>query len=473
MRLTQNRVATGSPSSSVPERALPRPAPVSPITRGGSWLAAQGRLPLAFMGLGLGWFAIAAAATALWPTTLALPHVAPIVVALTHTWVLGFLVTIAVGAIYQLAPVALGTTLWSERMGWLHFVLHAAAVPVMIHAFWRWNLPLLAGAGSILFGGVALFLVNVLATVARSGKRDAVAWSLGLAAGWLAVTVIAGLTLVANRLHPFWAGDPILLLRAHAHLGIVGFFVTLLQGVTFRLIPMFTLGEVPDWRPVRVGLWASQLGLLALAPALAFHAGSVSVLAGVTIMAGLTFSGWALKQTFATRKKRVLDVGVAAFVRGAVALALSGAAGIWLVWPTSQAGSEPGGLSANVYGVLIFAGALVPTVAGMMNKIVPFLTWMRAYGPKVGRVPTPSASTLSNERLEFWAMTLQGVAILPLLIGTWTERPIWLRAGGALLAIGTGAFLLNMARILRHLWRPVSSAATPVANRNIPQTATR
>ena len=31
--------------------------------------------------------------------------------ALTHAWVLGFFVTVACGAVYQLAPVALGTTL--------------------------------------------------------------------------------------------------------------------------------------------------------------------------------------------------------------------------------------------------------------------------------------------------------------------------------------------------------------------------
>ena len=34
---------------------------------------------------------------------------APPVIALTHAWVLGFLVTVAAGALYQLAPVALGT----------------------------------------------------------------------------------------------------------------------------------------------------------------------------------------------------------------------------------------------------------------------------------------------------------------------------------------------------------------------------
>ncbi|PTX98643.1 hypothetical protein DB354_05105 [Opitutus sp. ER46] len=406
------------------------------------------------MGLGLAWFAAAVLATAWAPQQLITPHIAPSVIALTHAWVLGFFVTIAVGAIYQLAPVALSTTLWSERGGWWHFALHAAAVPVMVYAFWHWNLPLLGAAGSFVVAGVLLFAGNTLVTIVRSGKRDAVAWSLILATLWLVLTVTAGLALVANRLWHLWPTDPLPLLRAHAHLGLAGFFLTLLQGVTFRLVPMFTLGDVPHWRPVRIGLWLSQLGLLGLAPALAWHVGYASAVFGMAIVAGLVFSGIALRQTFATRKKRHLDVGLQALVRGMIGLGLASVAGIWLVWPTTAAGSAPGGFSANVYGVLVLLGGLLPAIAGMMNKIVPFLTWMRAYGPKVGRMPTPPASALANSRLEAWGLGLQGLALLPLLVGTWLVEPLWLRLGTLLLALGTALFLANQLLVLKHLFRP-------------------
>src|ERR1051326_167080 len=98
--------------------------------------------------------------------------------------------------------------------------------------------------------------------VRRSRQRDAVAWSLVLATGWLMLTVLAGLLLAVNRAGHFLPADPLALLRAHAHLGLVGFFLTLLQGVTFRLVPMFTLGDGPNWRRVRGGLWFTQIGLL-------------------------------------------------------------------------------------------------------------------------------------------------------------------------------------------------------------------
>lgn len=406
------------------------------------------------MVLALAWLAAATALLAANPALPGVTHIAPAVVGLTHAWVLGFFVTVAVGAIYQLAPVALGTTLWSERLAWWHLALHGAAVPVMVHAFWHWRMEVLVAAGTVVLLGVILFAVNVWVTVSRSGRRDPVAWSLALGAGWLLVTVAAGLAVAANRRWGFWPVDPLPLLRAHAHLGLVGFFVTLLQGVTFRLVPMFTLGDVPDWRPVRIGLWCSQLGLLVLAPALAWHLGILTVIAGTVIVAGLGFSARALAQTLGTRKKLPLDHGLQALLRGAVGLAIAALAALWLAAPATPAGSVPGGLSANVYGVLLLLGGLLPAIAGMMNKIVPFLTWMRAYGPKVGRAPTPPASTLAHPRLEFWGLTLQSAAVLPLLAGTWLVQTPLLAAGASLLAAGTTLYLANMALILRHLWRP-------------------
>src|SRR5688500_8237876 len=105
-------IATSSPtgvgSLSSPARSVPGPL-------AGSWLAAQGRLPLAFMGLGLAWMGAATAMLVMAPDVLALSHAAPAVVALAHAWVLGVFVSIATGAVRQIAPGAFGALLWCER----------------------------------------------------------------------------------------------------------------------------------------------------------------------------------------------------------------------------------------------------------------------------------------------------------------------------------------------------------------------
>lgn len=420
----------------------------------GSWLAEQGRLPLAFMALALAWLAVAAWLTLVAPELLAGAHTAPELVALTHAWVLGVFVTVATGAVYQLAPVALGTTLASERAGWWHFGCQAIGVPGMVYAFWHWDMSLLEKFGAIFALGIVGFAINALRTVWLSGKRDPVAWSLALATVWLVVTVFAGLTIAANRAWSFWPTDPLPLLRAHAHLGLVGFFVTMLQGVTFRLIPMFTLGDVPNWRPVRIGLWFSQVGLVGLVPSLAFQWKWSAVVFTGMIFLGLVSSGIALRQTLATRKKRMLDPGLKTFVAGAIGLLVAAAVALYLVWPTSAGSSAPGGCGATVYGLLIVIGGLLPTIGGMMCKIVPFLTWMRAYGPKVGREPTPPATALSKPQFENAGLVLIGVALVPLIIGAWLTVVPLLHAGAWLLAGSIGFLLADMMCVLKHLIGP-------------------
>lgn len=428
------------------------------------WLAAQGRLPLAFMGLALGWLAAATGLLALRPELLSLPHLHPHVVALAHAWVLGFFVTVACGAAYQLAPVALGTTLWSERYGWWHFGLHAAGLPGMVYSFWVWDLTLLGHTGFIVGLGLALFSANTWKTVRLSGRRGTVAWSLALAAGWLLLTVLLGLLLAANRFWHFLPMDPLKLLRAHAHLGLVGFFLTLLQGVGFQLVPMFTLGEVRDWRLANTGLWLAQGGLVVLAPALAWALGPLALAGALAIAAGIVCSAIGLHRALATRKKRALDPGVRAFLIGGLGVGAAAWAGVLLVAPGTPWGSVPGGYSAMVYGVLGLAGGLLPCIAGMMCKIVPFLTWMRAYGPHVGRMPTPPAGALALPALERWGLALQLAAVVPLLIGTWTLSAGWLRGGVWLLALGVAFFLGDMLGVLRHLW--TIAAPQPIAQTN-------
>lgn len=427
----------------------------------GSWLASQGRLPLAFMGLGLLWLAAAAGLLAAAPGVLAMPHVHPHVIALTHAWVLGFFVTVACGAIYQLAPVALGTTLWSERSGWAHLALHALGVPGMVVAFWRWDLRLLGCFSPLVAIGVGFFAVNAWVTVRKSGRRDAVAWSLVLAPAWLVLTVLAGLALAANRVWYFIPADPIALLRAHAHLGLIGFFATLLQGVTFRLVPMFTLGDVPDWRPVKAGLWITQTALLVLVSALAYHLALLTCVMAGLILISFGCSAHGLVRTLATRKKRKLDPGVVIFLVGLGGMVFSALVGFVLALPAVPGGSAAGGFNAMVYGILLFAGGLLPAISGMMCKIVPFLTWMRAYGPKVGRAATPPAGSLARPWLHRTGLLVQLLAVLPLVAGAWLENLALLRAGAWLLAIGVALLLIDLGGVLRHLWLPVDAPLFP------------
>lgn len=451
---------SGSSRSTAPEPGRPAAGGMLPLVEGA-------RLPLAFIGLGLVAFALGSAWLLVetwhgWP-----PFFHPRVVALVHLWLPGFLLSVCVGASYQLMPVVLGSALHAgPRWLWLHLLLHASGIGALVSglALGRYGL---AAVGGLAIGvGVVGLLLVTLRTFTASARRDAVAWSFPLAAAWLFATVLAGLVLALNRRGPFVPLPAMSLLRAHAHLGLVGYFLTLLQGVTFQLLPMFTMATVRWPQGVRLGLIGTQSGLLLLAPSLAWDWSNVRWAAIGLIVVGLGCSGGSLFATLRKRRTRQLDAGLTAFVVGTACLILAALVGVWM--SHHALGDEHGLAGASVYGLLLIAGGLGLPILGMGCKILPFLVWMKVYGPRVGREDVPLAKALGSPALEraWLRLHVAGMGMLVLGLGaTWSGVVC---VGGVLLALGAACYLANAADVTRHLGK----SGQPT-NRPIQRTLTR
>jgi len=396
------------------------------------------------LALGAGWLAWEARHG--WPV-----HLHPRVIALSHLWLPGFLLSICIGASYQLMPVVLGTPLRAGVVSlWAHAVLHAAGVAALVIGLNGGHYAFAAAGGVAISAGVIRLFVATVNTFAASSRRDAAAWSFPLAGTWLTATVLAGVLLALNRRYAFLPLSVIDLLRMHAHLGLAGYFLTLLQGVTFQLIPMFTLGQprLPRW--TLAGLLASQAGLLLLAPGLAVSGNYLTVGGVLLLLFGLAASGAALIATLRTRRRRVLDPGVLAFVLGAAAIALCAVVGAGLALKGAPEHKALPFVSA--YGLLGVTGGLSLMILGMLCKILPFLVWMKAYGPRLGRESVPMATALSSPVLERAWLLGHLFSIALLATGAACEFPRVTAAGGILLAFSAACYLLNAARVFSHLW---------------------
>ncbi len=417
-------------------------------TNGPMPLVGGARLPLAFIGFGLMALVMACVWLAITPSLGLTPHLHPHVVALAHLWLPGFLLSVCFGATYQLTPVVLGAPLAWERLTWLHLGLHVAGLPLLAAGFLTGRMQLVATGGGLVAAGVLTFAANVWATFARSDRRDAIGWSLPLACWWLALTVLGGLLLAAMKLGLSVAVSPLGLLRAHAHAGLAGFFLTLVQGVAFQLVPMFTLGEVRrPWR-IAAGLAGTQMGLAALTCGLALDRSGVVWAGSAMIASGLVFSGIELLATLSARRKRTLEPGLKAFVAGAAAVGMGAMVGLILLWAEPGVEALRGTMS---YGVVVVGGALALMVMGMLCKIVPFLVWMRAYGPRVGRQPVPPAHTLGHPVWERVWLGLHVCGVGSLAVGVWMDSAAGMRVGAWLLAGGVFFFVMNAVRIVAHL----------------------
>jgi len=210
--------------------------------------AASVRLPLCFVLIGVLSLLVSTGFLLAQPDLLAMYHYTPHLIAITHLFVLGFICSIVIGAMYQLVPVTLETQLFSERLVKWHFVAHVSGFVGMVFAFWNFNMALVGVFGSLLTLGVGLFVFNLIGTLAKVKGWNAIKFGITTALFWLSSTVAAGLLLAASKIWSFISFQPLAAMHAHAHLGVVGVFVMMIVTVSYKLVPMFTLSELQSAR---------------------------------------------------------------------------------------------------------------------------------------------------------------------------------------------------------------------------------
>jgi len=354
------------------------------------------------------------------------------------------LLTICFGAVYQLMPVIANTAFTGPRRAWAHLLLHTAGVALMVAAFLRGRMDWVAIGGSSVLLGLLLFGWSVLRTLRAANRVDAILVSFGCAAAWLIATALAGLLLALNLRFAWWSIDVLALLRSHAHLGVIGFFLTLIQGAMFRLVPMFTLGVLKDTRQVRNALVLSQLGLVVLGPALAWQVRSLEMVGAASLIASFVVTALELKRVLATRKKRVLEPGLRGFFSGLGFLAIAGLFGTLLIFASQNLSA------ALAYGTVAVLGGVLMAVEGMLCKIVPFLVWMRVYGPQVGRGPVPQATSLGLSRCEHAWVSVHAASVVLLGTGAALEQSHLLVIGAIGFALGHALLSASLGAVAKH-----------------------
>jgi hypothetical protein len=241
-------------------------------------------------------------------------------------------------------------------------------------------------------------------------------------------------------------------MHAHAHLGGIGFFTMLIVGVSYKLIPMFTLSEIQ--KPIRASLSVAllNLGLAGSFITILLQSPWKLAFAGVVVIA-LTLYGIELAAILRARKRRTLDWGLKMFLTAVAGLAPLCLLALVLSWPGLPLNAFTGQLE-NLYGFLGLVGVISFALIGMLYKIIPFLIWFGIYSKKVGLAKVPALADLYSERLQIagYFTFVFGLAIAS--IGILTANGIAVRLGGLLLAASILTLLLNVASMLTHFIRP-------------------
>jgi hypothetical protein len=411
------------------------------------------------------------------PALLAAYHYNQYVIAATHLFVLGWICTIVMGAMYQLVPVALETRLYSERLAAWQFVFHVVGFAGMVWMFWTWNLKQVGHFGTVLTVGVGLFVYNIARTLLRVPRWNVIATAVASALVWLTLAVSVGLTIAVGKcsydsesgsaatqaVGPLLQGlkavaaftsrfDQIAAMHAHAHLGVVGVFMMLIVGISYKLLPMFTLSDLQSHRRALASVVLLNVGLLGACLTILLRSPLKPAFA-LVVVAGLACYGVEVLAILRARKRRTLDWGLKSFLTAISLLVPLSALALVLSRPGLPLNQWTGRLE-NLYGFLALAGVISFAIVGMFYKIIPFLAWYGAYSKLIGRQKVPSLADLYSPRLQAVGYWLYVAGLVAATAAILLGNALAVTCACALLALSFVTLAINVAKILSHLVRP-------------------
>lgn len=357
-----------------------------------------------------------------------------------HLITLGVLAMTAVGASFQLLPVATRRAVRDPKLCKLVFWLLGAGLILFVCGLLV-DQPVAAAAGGVLaalaLGGAALLLVDNLRGVDDMPVVTGHAWGAALC---LFALLLLGALLALNLATGF-IEDRSRFLLAHGILALFGFMGLLAQGFSTILLPMFALSFAPSRQLGLSALACNLLGVSLAALGAIIDLTPLLAMGGVLGLVGTLLMAWSLIKSFKKRlRKRTgffflpIWTGVA---MGPVAL-LFGLAALF--------GLLPGALFAWV----AVMGWLLTFVLGVLQRIMPFLASMHSV-PSSGRTPLLSQLMAEGWSKAHFALHVPAVALVG--VGLALDASLWVQAGAGLGLAGSLCFAAYGLELFRRARR--------------------
>lgn len=319
----------------------------------------------------------------------------PKILALTHTAALGWGSMIIFGALYQLLPVILETKLYSIRLAWISFVFFVPGIILLVYCFWIFDPGIYMQIASVLvFTAILLFSLNVFFTVKRKKQESIFHEFIITACLWLNLTALLGILMVFNFQYPFLQKDHLQFLRLHAHMGIVGWFLLLIIGVSAKLLPMFLVSNYQRMSMLSVSYYFINAALLLFLLhgylyGIGYNTYLIFLLGAIGVGIYLIY----IFKCFQSRIRKGIDLPMLKSLFSIALLAVSIVILPFILYYHLKNSAFAANLS-TLYGSLIFMGWISLLILGQTFKTLPFIVWVKHYEQLTGKVKTPLPSDL-------------------------------------------------------------------------------
>lgn len=314
----------------------------------------------------------------------------PHVLSVTHLFTLGWITTIIMGSLYQIAPVMADTRLYSYKLAALTYVFHTSGSILLAVSFYVFNTGfLLQTAGILLFLGVNLFMLNIYITTKQSEESKIELSFIQASAIWLWFTAFIGLLMVFNFSYAILPKDHIYFLKIHAHIGLLGWFLCLIIGAASKLIPMFLVSGKLPVKNLRYAFIALNSGLSGfLIDAMFFEGLTRSFIYISLIAVALMLFMLYVREAYRTRLKKQLDIGMKHTLVAVLLLAIPLL--LWLFLSQNfitDVKTRQQVSIALLYSVLM--GFITLLIMGQTFKNLAFIAWFYKFKELAGKTKLP------------------------------------------------------------------------------------
>lgn len=375
----------------------------------------------------------------------------PKILAITHITTLGWVSFIIIGSLYQLVPVISNKKIFSPVMSLFTYLCVSIGTVLLAYSFWTFNTGfLIQTAAGLLFIGITLFLINILLTVRQSKEKNIEMDFIQASIFWFWLTAFIGALLVFNFQYVFLPKDHLYYLKIHAHIGLIGWFLCLIIGVSSKLIPMFLLSGKLNTNYLSYCYYLINLGLLGfIIDALFLNGLDRAPVYSVIILFGICFFLYFISNVFKTRARKKIDINLKhtyiSFFLITIPIILWGILKFKIV---ADKQIELQISSAIVFSLLF--GFITLLILGQTFKNLAFIVWLKKYQEISGKVKTPLPKDLYSEKIATLQLYLFIISFIIVLYGILMSNSVTIKLGAISLMITAILYTINVFKIIFH-----------------------
>lgn len=376
-------------------------------------------------------------------------YFSPKLLAITHIATLGWASMIIFGSLYQLLPVILNTSLYSIRIAKITFLCFTTGITILVYSFWTFSVgTLIQVASTILFIGATLFLLNIILTAKKAETLTTQAEFIIASTIWFWVTVAVGALMAYNFNYVFLPKEHLYYLKLHAHIGIAGWFILLIIGISSKLIPMFLLSSVDNDIKLKYSFNLINISILGFTiDSLFFNGISRGVYYLLIAILGILFYISFIAIVYKKRARRGLDIGMKHSLIAILVILIP------MVFGFLASTISDSSILLQViiaYGVSIFLGFISLLILGQTYKTLPFIVWLEKYQHLSGKGKAPLPKELYSEKIAKYQLLFFLVGVFIMIIGVLFSMILLIKSASILLIITAILYNMNVYKILLH-----------------------